>query len=463
MAITATGMNTGLDINGIVRAIVDAERTPAMGALDRRESANKSEISALGKLKSALSDFQTAVSDLSNPSFFNTRSATSSDESIFTASAGSAAVNGNYSIEVKQLAQAQKMATDPAAGFASGDDVVGSGSLTIDLGGDAFTINVDGSNNTLAGIRDAINNAADNTGVSASIVNSDAGARLVLTSKETGAANTIGVTVTDDDGNNADMNGLSRLATANLQELVAAEDALVEVDGMAVSSASNTVENAVDGLTLDLVKAAPGEVQNLSVSTDQESIRESVDKFVDAYNKLMDTVDQLGKYGGEDGESGALIGDAMLRSVSMNIRREVTSEVQDAMPEFNTLALAGIEIDRFGKMTVDSARFSEVTSQQPEALTDLFAGTNGLATKLEDMTKEYVQFNGLLDNRISNLNDAQRRIDDQRERVEQRLEATETRLLRQFNSMDRMVGEFNSTGAFLAGQLANLGSMMSRN
>ncbi|MFP4294195.1 MAG: flagellar filament capping protein FliD [Halothiobacillaceae bacterium] len=461
MAITATGMNSGLDINGIVRAIVDAERTPAMGALDRRETANKSEISALGKLKSALSDFQTAVGGLENPSFFNTRAATSSDESVFTATAGSAAVNGNYAIEVKGLAQAQKLATDPAAGFASADDVVGTGSMTIDLGGDAFTINVDGTNNTLGGIRDAINDAADNTGVSASIVNSDAGARLVFTAKETGAANTIGISVTDDDGNNADMNGLSRLATGNLEELVSAEDALIEVDGMAVSSASNKVENAVDGLTLDLVKAAPGDVLNLSVSTDQESIRESVDKFVDSYNKLMETMDSLGKYGGEDEQSGALIGDAMLRSVSMNIRREVTSEVADAMPEFNTLALAGIEIDRYGKMSVDDARLNEVTSEQPEALTDLFAGTNGLAGKLESMTKEYVQFNGLLDNRINNLNDAQRNINDQRERVEQRLEATETRLLRQFNSMDAMVGDFNSTGAFLAGELAKLGAINS--
>ncbi|NOQ76681.1 MAG: flagellar cap protein, partial [Methylococcaceae bacterium] len=221
MAITAGGIGSGLDIEGLVTQLVAAEGAPTSFRLDTKEARFQSDLSAFGTLKGALSKFQDSVKALNDLDAFQGRKVTSSNTDTFAATADTTAVAGTYDIEVTQLAEAAKMRSGD---FTSGTEVVGTGSLDITLGTDTFQVVVDTDNQTLEGIRDAINTASDNPGITASIINVDDGvggsvSRLILSSDKIGASNDISIAVTDDDLDNVDANGLSRLATVHLSTL----------------------------------------------------------------------------------------------------------------------------------------------------------------------------------------------------------------------------------------------------
>ena len=267
--LSSPGIGSGLDVNGIVSKLMAVESQP-LNDLNTQEAAYQAKISAYGSVKSALSTFQTALSSLTDPTSFQSLSATVGATGVLAASAAAPAVAGNYSIEVTQLAQAQKLAS---SGFASTNTVVGTGTLTFDFGtfdGTTYTPNgatgsqtvtIGSGQGTLAGIRDAVN--AANIGVTATIVNDGSanGNRLVFTSTNSGASNSIRVSVADADGNNTDTSGLSQLAYnpsaavgagKNLVQNVAAQNALLNIDGIAVSKPTNTITDAIQGVTLNL-------------------------------------------------------------------------------------------------------------------------------------------------------------------------------------------------------------------
>jgi len=181
MAITAPGTGSGIDIGGLVAQLVAAEGQPALLRLNTREARLQADLSAIGTLKSALSQFQNSVKALNDLKTFQARTATSSDEELFSVSADTTAVASSYSIEVTQLAESAKLRSGD---FSSETEVVGTGTLDISLGADTFQLTIDGTNNTLADVRDAINSASDNPGIQASIITVDAGTRLVLTSEK---------------------------------------------------------------------------------------------------------------------------------------------------------------------------------------------------------------------------------------------------------------------------------------
>lgn len=458
MALTSTGLGSGLDINSIVKSLVAAEGGPKKAQFTARETTLNAKISAIGSIKSAMTEFQKAVDALKATSSFQVRSASSSNEALVKVSAGGTAAAGQYGIEVLQLAQAQKLASP---GLADTGAVVGEGALTIATSKGSFALTIDASNNTLTGIRDAINGAADNVGVTASIVNVDDGlggtvSKLVLSSKETGTANAITVSVADSDGNDTDASGLSQLASGNLQQLVAAQDAKVKIDGMAVTQSSNTITSAVPGLTLDLQKAEPGTVVKVGVSVDNDAIAKNVQAFVDAYNKLQDTFDKLGKYGGEDAKSGALIGDSMLRSLSMRIRSETSNEVASITSGYNSLGMIGVSIDQYGKMSLDRTKLDAAVAADPNALPALFASNDGVAKRLGGFMDGYLQYGGILDSRTESFKRSVKDITQQRERLDVRLASLESSLFKQFNAMDTLVGQLNSTGSALSSKLAAL-------
>src|SRR5690349_19292386 len=299
MSITAPGAGSNLDVNSIVSQLMAVERRP-LDLLAQREAGYQAKLSAFGTLKGALSTFQSVMQGLSDPTKFQAVKASAADDSILNATANGKgkAVPGSYSLEVEQLAQQQKVAS---AGFASLSSVIGSGTLTIqygtyDSGTNTFSLNsakaaqtitIDPSNSTLAGVRDAIN--AANAGVSATIINDGASNRLVLTAKDTGAANSLRITVSDDDGTNIDSSGLSQLAfdptaTAgagkNLTQVQAAQDAKLQIDGISISKPSNTITDAIEGLTLNLLKANAGSPTTLDVTRDSVGVKSSVEAFV---------------------------------------------------------------------------------------------------------------------------------------------------------------------------------------
>lgn len=465
--VSALGLGSGMDINGIVRQLVEAEGQPAFNALDRRESETQTRLSALGKLKSALSDFQAALKDLGNGDVFKAFTATSGNESLATISAGSFATPGVYSLEVTQLAKSQKLISG-GAGFSGFSDTVGAGTLNISVGADSFSLNIDATNNTLSGVRDAINSAADNTGVNASIINVDDGSggtvsRLVLTSRETGTANAITITAADDDGNNTDAAGLSQLVydpagsgVSNMTQQTAALDAIIKVDGQSVTRSSNSINDAIAGVTIDLNAAEVGTVFDINIDLDTDSVREAVSGFVEAYNSLQTVMKDLGKFDPESQVAGALIGDSSLRNIQNQIRQVTGGLVSSANGDFNSLAMVGVEIDRFGVMSIDSGRFGEVMSSNMNAVKDVFSSADGIAVRLNSSMDTFLQSGGLLDSQTSSLSDRLRSISDERDRVQLRLDNYEKVLLDQFIAMDVAVGQFQSTGAYLAQQIAAL-------
>jgi flagellar hook-associated protein 2 len=457
MAISSSlGIGSGMDINGIVSQLVSAEGQPQFNAITRQETAAKAMVSGLGSLKSALSTFQTAVQKLNDINLFKTTKAISGNESIVKISTSAGSIAGSHVMQVTQLAKAQSSIA--TAEFTGVTEVVGSGTMTFSVGTKTpFSITIDASNNTLAGIRDAINGAADNNGVTASIINvnnaTNTGtiSKLVLTAKDTGLANGFSVAVTGDAG-------LSRLDTsvpANFTG-VAAADAKILMDGEAATRSSNVITDVLPGVTLNLQSAAALNTDvNVDISLDNQAIKQTVTDFVTAYNAMFDTADSLGKFAGTSGGSnGVLLGDSTLRIIKNDLRQLASGPVTSASSSYNTLKTIGIDINKDGVMTLDGAKLDQALAANLSSVSDVFSSTDGVATRLKAKVAQYLQTGGPLDTRQTSLNKQLKALSDKRSTVQLRLDNVQKSLLKQFIAMDKAVGLFQSTGAFLTNQLA---------
>ena len=243
MAISFTGIGSGLQVNEIVSALVNAEKSPYQARVTKQQANFTTDISAVGTLKASLEELNGSLESLSSVDEYQKRTISGSDEFVSFSSEKDAQTN-NYSIKVNSLAENHKLTSNAIAG----DEAVGEGKLSISSGANSFGINVSDTA-TLADIRDAINDSTDNDSVNATIITDDTGQRLVLSSKETGAENAIKIVVDDTgDGGNTDLSGLSRLAydsdttsttyAENLNEVTAATDASITIDGTLVATSS---------------------------------------------------------------------------------------------------------------------------------------------------------------------------------------------------------------------------------
>lgn len=452
-SIVSTGIGSGLDISGIVQQLVAAEGQPVVARLGQQEARVQAKLSAFGILKSSLSEFRTALDGLRNVDSFLARKASTAEESPYTVSADGTSFPGNYSVEVVQLAQAQKLTSGV---FADSSTVVGTGTLQITVGADTFGIVVDNENNTLAGIRDAINAAADNAGVSASIVNADSGSYLILSGDDVGSSNSITVTQSGGDGGLAALEYDPPNLLLSLTESIAAQDALIRIDGFDVASTSNTVTGAVQGVTINLLQADPGVSADFTVSNDEGAARSSVDKFVDSYNDLVDLFGQLASFDSETQIAGPLFGDTTLRAIQSQVRRELSNVVTGIDANFSTLSELGIGLQLDGKLSVDDAKLTAVMAEDFAQVGQLFAATDGYAVRIYDVVESYLSSDGVLEAREDGLNKQIERITDDRTSLGQRLTSLEARLTRQFNAMDALLGQLSATSNFLSQQLANL-------
>jgi flagellar hook-associated protein 2 len=472
MAIASTtGLGSGIEISNLVSQLVAAEGQASTTQLDRRETSAKDHLTALGTLKGALSAFQTAASKLKDSNSLRSSTATSSSEDILTATAGASTVAGSYAVQVMSLAQSQTLVSG-GQGFASATDTVGTGSLTIKVGSSQIDLNITSSNNTLVGIRDAINRSPQNEGlVSASIINVDNGAggtesRLVLSAVQTGTANRLTLTAVDDDGNNTDTNGLSRLVydpngsgVANMAEKTAAKDAVINVAGYDVTRSSNTITDVIDGVTLDLKSAKPGTTVNVNIASDKSAVSKTIQDFVDAYNKLNTVIGDLTKYDSTGKNSGPLLGNSTLRGIQNTIRRELGNSVSSAAnSSYSTLFSIGVEIDRLGKMSINQSRMDDALKNNPKALEDVFASSNGIAVRLDNTLDLYLQTGGILDGQTKSLSSTLQSIGKDRLDLQDRMAKLQDTLLKQFNAMDSMVGQLKATGSYLTQQLSALSS-----
>jgi flagellar hook-associated protein 2 len=451
-AITSAGLGSGLDIEGLVSKLVAAEGQAPSVRLATKEANLQADLSALGSLKGALSSFQASVQGLKELSSFKVRTATSSNAELFTVTADSTAVAGSFSIKVEQLAQTAKMRSADLA-FASDSALVGGGTLTTALGATGFTVTTEATT-TLAGVRDAINQAADNPGISASIVKISAtDSRLVLTSTVPGAANTLGITATPtiaDPGND-----LTRLATANLIAVQPPLDAVIQVDGQSVTRSSNSFADVISGVSIALKKADPLTTGTLSVTLDKDSAKSKVNEFINAYNSLAGAMNGLSSYNAQTKQAARLFGDTTLRGVQNQLQQVLSASVQN-VAGISTLSEIGIKTNKGGVLVLDTAKLDSVLAAKPEAVSQLFASGNGLAKRLDTVLTNYLSSDGALSSRVDGVNKQISGITLQRDRLNIRLTDIEARYRRQFTAMDTLLGQLQNIGSFLTQQLANL-------
>lgn len=450
MEIKAPGIGTGLDVKSLVEQLVAAERAPLGNFLNLREARANAQLSAYGKLKSALSSFRDALADLADIDRFQSRLTSVTPAGILTASATSAAVPGAYAVEVLSLASAHKLFSQP---YASADTVVGSGTLTLTVGEESATVEI-AANSTLADIRDAINAAEDNPGVRATIVTATDGAHLVLSGASTGADYAIHTDAVQA-GSALEAFEYGAGTTGSMTELTAAQDASLKIDGFDVSSASNTVAGAIEGVTLSLLEAEPGTVVNLSVDYSPSAAAEAVEKFVEAYNELIKTVNELTAYDPETRVAGTLINDDLTRGVKTSLRAILGSVVSATGASFRTLAEIGVRTQSDGQLEIDNTRLDAAIAANFDAVGRLFADADeGLAVRLDAVLDRLLDGDGRIPAREETLKSQLERLRDRQEALDLRMEAVRRRYELQFAAMDTLVAQLKQTSDYLTRQLA---------
>jgi flagellar hook-associated protein 2 len=445
-----------IDVQGLVSQLVAAERAPLDRQMTRDAGRVTTQISAVGTLMGAMSQFRTALASLKSEDVFSTRQAMSGDDTVFTATAGAKAAPGSYTIDVEQLATAQQLSSEPFAD--GGAHVVGTGTLTLSLGDTDFSVAIDSENATLAGIRDAINAADDNPGIRATLINGAGGSRLVLTSAETGAENAITVAQSGGDGGLADLT-YSASSPGNYTEIAEALDAIVHVANATVTSSTNTIDDAIDGVSLTLVAESGDEPTTLTVNYDRESVTTRVNNFVTAYNALASQISRLRSYDTTTKTGGPMLGDSMLTGIESQLRRTISDSVGGASENFNTLASIGITTQADGKLAVDSAKLSRALDGNFESVGKLFGSEQGIGAKLFSQMEERLKTDGALDSRSKTLVEQQKTIEDRKDNIDVRMQAVQTRYLAQFTRLDTLLSSLQTTSSYLTQQIESLGNL----
>jgi flagellar hook-associated protein 2 len=391
MAISSPGVGSKLDVNSIVTQLMGIESRP-LAQLNTREISFQAKLSAFGSIRSALSQFQGAMSSLSFASRFEGATATSSDTAAVSASATARAPAGSYAVEVSALAQNQRLV---AAGQATTTATIGTGTLTFDFGtisggsfdaqagqysGAAFastgsgvrTVTIASGSGSLGGIRDAINAAG--IGVTASIVN-DGGAspfRLVLSSDRTGAANAMKITV-DGDGALDSLLGQDPASTQNLVQTAAARNAELTINGVAVTKPTNMVSDALEGVTLTLSKTNVGSPATVSVTRDSGKAVAAAETFVKAYNDLDKTLEDLSAYNASTRTGAVLNGDPAVRSLQNQLRAVFSQPLGGTGSDLRSLSDIGMAFQRDGSLLLDATKMNRVMAANPGRIAGLFA------------------------------------------------------------------------------------------
>lgn len=391
---------------------------------------------ALTALHTKLSSFQTMLKDLNKASNLQAQKGTVSQEGFMKVTSDGTASSGQYNLFVEQLAQAHQVGLSLDSESAQ---LPATGTLSLEVKGKKLEIDLASlpAGSTVKDLVSEINDAKDNPGVKATLVRSDGKVNLVLTSTETGTENAIAINYSGDAG---DMLGT---ALAGKRDITKAQDAKLQMGGdnpLTIVSASNKVENVIDGLTLELTKAQkPGEAPlQVVVAQDKEAVTGSLKKFVDSYNEL---VDELAKMTSSDPKSpGALASDSGIRSLKSMLGNSVR-DLSNGM----TLGSLGIKTDRYGKLSFNETDFNKALEKDPELLGKALLGDDGLLKRMSTDLDPYVKRDGVLKSRNAGLDANEKRVNDRMAALDRKMEAAYKRYLNQFTTMNQML---QSMGAF---------------
>lgn len=469
--ISSAGLGSGLDVNSIVTQLMALERKP-IELLDQTKSKVEAQLSGLGKLQSGLSAVRDAASRLTTGSAWSPTTVTSTDQAAVSGISTGSTPPGNYAVEVRRLASAQSLTSATIPGPTT---VVGTGTLTFEIGewftnppdftpnagASSVSIAITEADNTLERIRDRINEA--DAGVSASIVNDATGSRLALRSMETGQTNGFRITVDDADGNGSDALGLSRLAyDANassnpMTRTQTAANADLSINNIPISSASNTLTDVLDGMTVRVSRVTTAPVE-LSVNRDTEAVKKSITEFATAYNSLMNLMREQTAYNESSKTAGALQGDRTAVGLMSKLRTMVGGS-SGANETFTRLADVGLEPQRDGTLKVNTTKLDSAVGRLDD-LRNFFsrdeegAASDGFGTMLRQFAALQIGAEG---NVTSRTESAQARLDSIKSRtsnLEERLTQKEKNLRAQYTRLDSNMAALSGLQSYISQQVA---------
>jgi flagellar hook-associated protein 2 len=440
--LTSMGVGSGIDVGTLVTTLVNAKKKPQQDQITSQSALANTQLSALGQVGAALSALQSAMAPLTDGSAFNARTVSSGDSTVLAASANGSPVSGNYRIVVSQLATSLKASS---GAFAGANTKVGTGTLTLAVGGQSMSLSLDAGNNSLAQIRDAINKASDNPGVSATIVNGSDGAHLVLSGTRTGAANGFTVSSSGGDGGLAALSYDAAASSGNaLSVITTAQDAEYTIDGLAGRSAGNSISSAIDGLTLNLAKVGES---TLAVANDSSKATSALTNLVNTYNSFVGIYQNLTRYDATSGTAGAMLGDATLNSINSTLSRIIGGTANGA-----TLSSIGISLQVDGTLKLDSGKLAGALGDGGRQVGNLFGGDNGFAAQLNTQLNSWVGSSGVLANRTDSIGLQLKDLTTQQATLDSRMADLTARYQAQFSALDTLMSKLNSTSSYLQQQ-----------
>lgn len=452
---TSLGIASGLPLNTLVEAFLNAERVPAEIRLQKQEEALDLELSGVASFKSALSSFQTTLNKLTKDDAFSKQTIEASNDNISVDTNGFAS-NGEFDVSVDRLAQGSRL---QSASYSASTDVVGAGTLTFAAGTNNFTVDISATDD-LSAIRDLINSKADNFGVTANIINSDTGSFLVFNSSITGdlasgSDNTLTISTSD--------SSLDNISTNNSVEQQSTS-AQITIDGNVITKETNEFKNVIEDVTITALKqtstSLSPENTTVTIAQDAENGNELINEFIQGFNTLTDQLIGLGAP-----KQGRLAFDNSVRQVRQQLADIVISSVPSA-GSVDSLQSLGIELNVDGKLEISTfsseniasgqTRLSEALSNNLSDVGKLFADSDGVASKISALADNYIKSDGVLTLRENSLNERINEVDDAFIKLDERLLRLEETLIKQFTALDSTVAGFNATGSFVQSALGNL-------
>jgi flagellar hook-associated protein 2 len=474
-SLSSPGIGSGLDVNTIISGLMAVEQRP-ITLLQRAEAKLQAKLSGFGQIQSLASSLNDALKVLTLGDVFKQTIANSSDSTAVSAAATVEATAASYSITVQKLASTQTLVSGSGQ-FDAPTDVVGTGTLTLRLGAwnsvsatdttpttfspkagsSDIAITIDAASQTLEGVRDKINAAA--AGVTASIVNDASGSRLYIRSNETGRTSGFRLTVAE-----TGAPGLGRLgfdpenAINDMTYAQAAANSRATINGIAVTSTTDAVSDAITGVSLRLGKVSTTPV-NVTVSSNTEAAKAAINRLASAYNDLAKFVGEQTSYNASTKKAGQFQGDSTVVGL-LNQVRSLLTQSSNASATFSNMSSIGLELQKDGSIKVNSTKLDNAVKNLPElskALGNVSGDPTsaGLAKRMNDYTEGLLAATGSFPTRTKSIQDSIAANTKDQQRVSDRLAQTEQRLRAQYTALDRTMSKYNALNKYVTQQFAN--------
>jgi flagellar hook-associated protein 2 len=442
MSISSPGIGSGLDVQGIVSQLVELERRP-VAQLQTTKTRLNTQLSSYGLMQSYMGNLQSISDQLGKASSWTRIAATSSDSASVGVSGSATATAGNYSLEVGSLATSQALASGVIANTAD----IGTGTLSFTRAGVTVDVLISAGQTSLQAVRDKINSSS--AGVTAEIIMDAGGARLVLTGTETGTANAVSISVSNATGTLGDL----AYPAGSMAETRAAANASFKLNGLQLSSASNTLKDVISGVTLTLSAETTTPVK-IKIGQDTAALTKSVNDFVSAYNELNRFLAAQTKYDEASKSAGPLQGD----STAVGLQRKLRTMLQSPSGGSEVFARwsdLGVSLQRDGLLKVDADKLATALQNPAEVAKAMGHAGNGLAVGFKALADGMLGVEGALTSRSSGLRDSLKRNEREQTRVEERATRARERLLRQYGALDNSLNQLNGLGSFVSQQITN--------